>query len=284
MHEALSSLAKQFEGLDSGRPSENLIGPSLRSYLPFVGEAYPLNDDNPRRPRVAFYSMAQNLAGHRTEVRRYASSKDKGARRLYARWESKERTLGIRPWQTLHAQILTGFALRTLESRGFHQSVGCVTSNAVFTNFVKWSYQTKSGTDQNPPKDAFQYARRYVDLELDVLKPDLILAMGGKVHDAFGETPQVVKVRHSSPLVTNSLRGVARDLEHSPEPDELIINPESLVARWIETLSGLKFRLRQPDKETAEVGAEALYDPLMTDWLYYLLSERQIRAQMRSTT
>lgn len=272
------ALIERFSRLDANRPPEGLVQPKLASYVPFVGQRYPWGEQQPRRPRVVFYGMAQNLAGHATEANAYAESPDMGAMRLQATWAGERTTLGIRPWQTLHAQILVCFGLRALEIAGLKRSTGCVTSNAAFTNYVKWSYQSKTGTDLNPPRQAFQYARQYVEWELDMLKPDLVIAMGQKVGDAFGADSRVVQVRHSSPQVTNVLRGVSRDLENGQPLMELEVNRDALISRWFKELDEFRFRLGQPDRPTIEVGVEALHDLLRKDWLYYLLAEKQIRA------
>ena len=110
-----------------------------------------------------------------------------------------------------------------------------------------------------------------------MLKPDLVLAMGGKVGDAFGDDTRVVQVRHSSPLVTNSLRGVGQGLDGGPSSPGFTVDPDALVTRWVEQLTGLRFRVGKPEEETVEVGAEALRGALREDWLYYLLAERQLQ-------
>lgn len=288
----LDKLASKFSLLDEAReiPADDLIAPHLASYLPFVGANWPWEEAEPRRPRVIVYGMAQNLAAHPDEVSDYLTTEDKGLTRLQGKWKAKK-SIGIRPWQTMHAQIVAAFALRALESTGrFKTTQGCVTKATAITNFVKWSYKKpgkKRGTiaDRAPDKVAdYEPAYPYVKAELHALTPDVVIAMGRKVEDAFariGTQVPVVYVAHSSGQVTNRLAATGRLITDLHGPDEMKVACDALVERWSATLDGLQFR-KGDDDGSVQVTADDLMKALRKDWLYYALAERQIRATVAS--
>lgn len=272
----LDALVPLFTERDPGRPAGGLIGPSLASYLPFVGARYPWGD-RPRAGRVLVYGMAQNLAGYPTLVKRYAAWPDRGLRRFQRSW-AEDKRLPFRPWETMHTQVVTAFALKTLEGKGLKAARGCVTEASACTNLVKWAYRTKKGTDLNPPPAAFEWAEPYVQAELDLLKPDLVIALGGKVSDALDSMGvEHVKVRHSSALVLNPLRGVGGALHEGPLPDAVAVDVPTLVEQWMQALAPFEFRdARNVKAATSVVDADLLRERLATDWLYFLLAQREI--------
>lgn len=294
--ERLDSLISKFRILDADRDksSEGLIAPSLASYMPFMGTNWPwAGGPNARRPRVIVYGMAQNLAGHPTEWKAYLKTENQGLTRLRDKWESPAKSIGIKPWQTMHAQIAVAFALRAVEQvRGLEAAVGCVTEQSAYTNFVKWSSQrgrwglrTTKATDLPPRGPDYDRARPYVEQEITQLAPDLIIALGGDAAKQLKKcdiSPPIVQVRHSARQVLNGLGGVAAILAGGAQTADLCAHPDRLVDTWMKTLGGLEFRAGDDDGSTVQTPAQ-VRDALLKDWLYYALAERQIAAAINST-
>ena len=289
LHPKLTDLAVRFRDLDAERDKTGvgLIAPDLASYLPFVGDAWGWGHGKPssRTPRVIVYGMAQNLAGHPDEVKAYLKTDNRGLTRLHDKWVERT-SLGIRPWQTMHAQVIVAFALRALEkSRGLEPAQGCVTGASAYTNFVKWSSQkgrwgvrSKKVADQPPRSAAYLRAQPYVCAEVEALQPDLLIALGGDAAKALARcalSVPVVQVRHSSGLVINPLRGIGRALTEAPPRPALQVDPPALVQGWMTTLAGLVFRAGNDEGSTVQT-PDQVRAALVKDWLYYALAERQI--------
>ena len=290
LHPKLAALAGEFKSLDElpREPSEGLIAPDLASYLPFVGEGWAwFAGSDTSRPRIIVYGMAQNLAGHPEEWKAYLKTENQGLTRLQDKWTEKT-SLGIKPWQTMHAQVIVAFAMRALEqTHAMSPSTGCVTAASAYTNFVKWSSQkgrwgvrSRKAPDQPPRATDYARARPYVTSEVAALKPHLLIALGGDAAKALKKCAfdvPVLQVRHSSSLVLNPLRGIAKSLADGAQSPALHVEPEVLVAGWMKTLEGLEFRQGDDEGSTIQKPDE-LHAALVRDWLYYALAERQIAA------
>lgn len=287
---ALDALGKQFVveqcpcGADKyGAPPvvHGGRGKCLRPYLPYVGNLYRERFEDEDFPRVAFYGMAQNLAGNRNVALDYGRSEDGGLDRMAAAWK-KDGLLDIQPHTTGHAQLLVAFVLRHEARRAGADVSGCVTEQAVFTNFVKHSFGRK--TDVNPP--SWMYPRSFelhVRPELEALRPTVVLSMGAAVSGEFSQHEEAltslgvrhVGVAHSSPRVTRGIYGhVSRLLDGWQGVDS-----DFVVGELIAELEPFEFRLG-PQGLRVGGGDERLRDLVRADWLYFGLMKRRVELEL----
>jgi len=162
----------------------NLEGKYLGPYIPFIGKYYFAT-----KPRILIYGMAQNLNLNRGGVKKLVEAwlvtEHAGLYRQYLR--AGHTCVG--PYDNGYLKIIAAMSLNAYPSKQF-QSSNDISDLVAVTNLVKFSfYKTgKKGTsvDENPPKTIYDVMwDKYVSYEIEVLKPDLIIASGRAVAAAL---------------------------------------------------------------------------------------------------
>lgn len=162
----------------------NLEGKYLGPYIPYIGKYYFAT-----KPKILIYGMAQNLnlnkGGLKELVASWLKTEHGGLYRQYLRVGHTY----VGPYDCGYLKIIAALSLNAYPSKQF-QSSNDISDLLAVTNLVKFSfYKTgKKGTsvDVNPPKTIYDVMwDKYVSYEIEVLKPDLIIASGHDVATAL---------------------------------------------------------------------------------------------------
>lgn len=162
----------------------NLEGKYLGPYIPYIGKYYFAT-----KPKILIYGMAQNLNLNKDGLKKLVASwlitEHEGLYRQYLR--AGHTCVG--PYDNGYLKIMAALSLNAYPSKQFRSSDDISDLIAV-TNMVKFSFNKigKKGTpvDVNPPTTIYDAMwDKYVSYEIEVLKPDLIIASGREVADAL---------------------------------------------------------------------------------------------------
>lgn len=147
----------------------------LKAYIPFIGDKYG------QVAKILFYCTAQNLAGNRNVLKRYISDDAMAIHRLYYRRGNGLLWVDVGPVAGGVLPALAGILLLLLDNKRIEDLEGCV-QYVAFTNFYKFSLQTKELKDLNPNnldiklKEAYDnfMLENYIKHEVKALSPDYI--------------------------------------------------------------------------------------------------------------
>ncbi len=114
----------------------------------------------------------------------------KTAARLLSPNEVSFRNIAIQHYEDGILAGIAGSALAALEA-GFFENLDDVTQRVAVTNFFKHSMQTSDGNDLHPLRLPTQIRQKYFEIvrktymrkELDILKPDIVIAFNHEIAD-----------------------------------------------------------------------------------------------------
>lgn len=147
----------------------------LKAYIPFIGNKYG------KVAKILFFCTAQNLAGNRNVLKKYASDDAMAIHRLYYRRGNGLLWVDVGPVAGGVLPALVGILLLLLDNKRIEDLEECVQYMA-FTNFYKFSLQTKELKDLNPNnldirlKETYDnfMLEKYIKYEIEALSPDYI--------------------------------------------------------------------------------------------------------------
>jgi len=242
----------------------NINGAYLGPYIPYIGKLYFTS-----KPRILMYAMAQNLhKATRLFIRLLSDPK----RSLYRQYQDTE--VCVHPYDEGHLKIIAALALAS-----FPDTKYSITDNIddliCITNFVKFSfYKTKAigkSLDANPPTNIYDTMwQLYCKYDVQILEPDLIIAVGNDVASALKKN-----------LKVDSERIIIIDI---PFPGRLNLN-----SRWIPKGKRLVLEGYNSDKDKADLKAllqgtpdsqGKLKQAINTDWYYFREMKALILKQM----
>jgi len=156
----------------------------LGPYIPYIGKYYFAT-----KPKILIYAMAQNLNLSKSIMKDLAASwlaeEHEGLYRLYQ--HPNYRSIG--PYDDGHLKFIAEIALNAYPSKKFRLKDD-ISDLVSVTNFVKFSFykigKHNTPVDINPPPLIYDIMwEKYCSYEVEVLKPDLIIASGHAVYDAL---------------------------------------------------------------------------------------------------
>jgi len=148
----------------------------LPAYIPYVGCDYFKH-----RPRVLCYAINQNLSRHRRWTDDWTTEWGRNLNVAVDRLNRAAedgRAIPIKPYAEGFIPLVAAMALATDRSPGDACAVPLIDDVIAVTNFVKFSTAEDASSSSIPSSWWKQCARRYVGKEVDVLRPDVIIAFG----------------------------------------------------------------------------------------------------------
>lgn len=160
----------------------------LPAYVPYIGKNYFAY-----RPRVFCYAINQNLSDHApwTEelLCRWGSNLALARDRLN-RAARKGEMIPIKPYAEGFIPLVALIAIQSWIQRAGGRLPKVIDDVLAVTNFIKFS-TSKDAADSSIPKSWWrECGRRYAVLEIEVLRPDIIIGFGNRV---FNELEKVVR-------------------------------------------------------------------------------------------
>jgi len=162
----------------------NIDGKYLGPYIPYIGKYYFAT-----KPKILIYAMAQNLNLSKPILKKmvstWLSSAHEGLYRLYQ--HPDHRFIG--PYDNGYLKFIAEMALNAYPRKQFRLKDD-ISDLVSVTNFVKFSFyrmgKHNTPVDKNPPPLIYDIMwEKYCSYEVEVLKPDLIIASGRAVYDAI---------------------------------------------------------------------------------------------------
>lgn len=148
----------------------------LPAYIPYVGRDYFRH-----RPRVLCYAINQNLSRHRRWTddwtTRWGRDSQTAVDRLN-RAARDGRAIPIKPYAEGFIPLVAAMALAADEAPGGARALPVIDDIIAVTNFVKFSTAEDASSSSIPSSWWKECARRYVGKEVEVLRPDIIVAFG----------------------------------------------------------------------------------------------------------
>jgi hypothetical protein len=242
----------------------NINGTYLGPYIPYIGKFYFAT-----KPRILMYAMAQNL--HKA-THLFSGLLNDPKRSLYRQYQGTK--VCVHPYDEGHLKIIAALALASFPNTKYSINDN-IDDLICITNFVKFSfYKTKAigkSFDANPPKNIYDTMwQLYCKYDVQILEPDLIIAVGNDVASALKRN-----------LKADSKRIIIIDI---PFPGRLNLN-----SRWIPKGKRLGLEGYNSDKDKAGLKAllqgtpdsqGKLKQAINTDWYYFREMKAHILKQM----
>lgn len=148
----------------------------LPAYVPYIGPAY-----FGQRPRVLCYAINQNLSRHtrwtQAWTARWARDFDLAVDRLNRAAEAGA-ALPIKPYAEGFMPLIAAMAFDRFAPRANTKVPAFIDDIISVTNFVKFSTSTDASSSSIPESWWRECRERYVKLEVEALRPDIIISFG----------------------------------------------------------------------------------------------------------
>lgn len=211
----------------------------MPAYVPYIGSEYFKH-----RPRILCYAINQNLSKHRswseTWMQEWAVDQMCAIDRLNHAVDCGK-ALPIKPYAEGFIPLAALLCLQVIGDRNGDNLPTTIDSVVSVTNFVKFSTSDNASSSEIPDSWWRECGSRYVQYEIDILKPDFIITFGKKTHlqlervlsdICLNYTPKIHNCRFPGRIPSEKARPV-RGKEK---------------ARWIRNILPLTSRIESPSE------------------------------------
>ena len=192
----------------------------LPAYIPYIGKNY-----FSYRPRVLCYAINQNLSSHvpwtQELLHLWGSDLDEARDRLN-KAAARGEQIPVKPYMEGFIPLIALIAIQKWILKHGGNLPGKVDDVLSVTNFIKFSTH-KDAADSSIPKLWWtECASRFVEREIEILQPDIIIGVGNKVFEALNKAlkplnsaerrPKLLKCHFPTRIASNKSR-VLKDEE-----------------------------------------------------------------------
>ena len=208
----LRILAQYVDLLSTKTPSGEIFPP----YIPLIGKNY-------EQFRLLIYATAQNLPHGSEIIEKYSQNYDKLVERLYYDWKDFSKKyptdafdfskVAIAPYQEGVLPALAGVFLYTFH-RALIKEFNEIQDHIAVSNYYKFSLR-KNSKDFNPNKlnasnDYFQLNDNLVRVEIEILRPDVIITFNGRHVEVLKKGNYRVKTVNDPSWIKRGAGGLLR--------------------------------------------------------------------------